>query len=240
MLGGGVLMIVLAALGRPWSAWAAAPDWQGMTFDPLFLRINTALSALWGGISVVSGIALLWSGAPVWRWALMPLGALSAVVLPRWWSERALRRRLRDADPNPWPTPLQGSASGDVKIDVAVVGAGTGGLTAAALLAQAGQRVAVFEQHDKPGGFCHCWEGVGTDAGDLLRFRFDAGLHDISGWFEGVTVREILRRLNLEHTLEWRRMDNCFVSGGTHWIRRAAGMPVPGRWPRAIRPRRRC
>jgi len=214
---GGLLMIILAARGRSWTEWAAAPDWPGMTYDPLFKRINAALSALWGGIFAVSGMALLVGGGPTWRWVLMPLGVLIAAVLPHWWSDRSLQQRLRDADPNAWPSPLHGTATVDVDIDVAVVGAGIGGLTAAALLAQAGQRVAVFEQHDKPGGFCHCWEGIGTDGGNLVPFRFDAGVHDISGWFEGGTVREILRRLNLEAALEWRRMDHSFVDGGQRW-----------------------
>ena len=214
---GGALMIILAALGRGWTAWASAPDWPGMTHDALFARINAALSALWGGIFAVSGLALLLGGGPVWRWVLMPLGGLVAAVLPRWWSGHALQRRLRDADPNPWPLPLRGPAAEDLDTDVAVVGAGIGGLTAAALLAQTGRRVAVFEQHDKPGGFCHSWEGVCTDGGELVRLRFDAGVHDISGWFEGGTVREILRRLNLDSALEWRRLDHAFVEAGQRW-----------------------
>jgi hypothetical protein len=97
---GGLLMIILAAGSRSWTEWAAAPEWPGMTFDPLFKRINAALSALWGGIFAVSGIALLVGGGPIWRWVLMPPGVLIAAVLPRWWSDRSLQRRLRDADPN--------------------------------------------------------------------------------------------------------------------------------------------
>ncbi|MCU0923387.1 MAG: hypothetical protein MUF16_24200, partial [Burkholderiaceae bacterium] len=58
-LAGGVLMIILAARGRSWTAWASAPDWPGMTHDALFARINGALSAFWGGIFAVSGLALL-------------------------------------------------------------------------------------------------------------------------------------------------------------------------------------
>jgi all-trans-retinol 13,14-reductase len=214
---GGVLMVVLAAWNRSWTAWASAPDWPGMTHDPLFARINRALSALWGGIFAVSGLALLLGGGPSWRWALMPLGGLVSALLPHWWSGRALEQRLRDADPNPWPSPLRGRAATGPEVDVAVVGAGIGGLTAAALLAQAGQRVAVFEQHDKPGGFCHCWEGVATDGDELVRFRFDAGVHDISGWFDGGTVREVLRRLDLDAMLEWRRLDHAFIVGSPRW-----------------------
>ncbi len=80
---GGLLMIILAARGRSWTAWASAPDWPGMTHDVLFARINRALSALWGGIFAVSGLALLLGGGRVWSWVLMPLGGLVAAVLPR-------------------------------------------------------------------------------------------------------------------------------------------------------------
>jgi len=41
--------------------------------------------------------------------------------------------------------------------DVAVVGAGIGGLAAAALLARKGARVLVVESHDRPGGSCTSW-----------------------------------------------------------------------------------
>jgi hypothetical protein len=215
---GGLLMAVLAASGRSWTSWAFAPDWPGMTHDVLFRRINGTLSVLWGCIFGVSGLALLLGGGSVWRWVLMPLGAVISAVLPRWWSAHALQRRLREADPHPWPSPLQAPAAADLDTDVVVIGAGIGGLTAAALLAQAGQRVAVFEQHDKPGGFCHCWEGVGTDVGgELLRFRFDAGVHDVSGWFEGGTVWELLGRLNLDSSMAWRRMDHAFIEAGQRW-----------------------
>ena len=39
--------------------------------------------------------------------------------------------------------------------DAIIIGSGAGGLTAAASLARAGQRVAVFERHYLPGGWCH-------------------------------------------------------------------------------------
>jgi phytoene dehydrogenase-like protein len=40
-----------------------------------------------------------------------------------------------------------------MKYDVIVIGAGIAGLSAAAHLAKRGERVIVFEQHDKPGGY---------------------------------------------------------------------------------------
>lgn len=58
-------------------------------------------------------------------------------------------------------------------VDVAVVGAGLGGLTAAALLARQGLKVAVFDGHYVAGG---CGTMFSRGSGDR-RFVFDIGLH---------------------------------------------------------------
>jgi all-trans-retinol 13,14-reductase len=219
-LGAGALMLLGVAAKRPWSAWVSAGDWPGMTADPLFLRVNQFISGLWGGVLVISGAAWWLGSGPAWRWAPLLLGGLLSAALPPLLVRRSLERRLKDADPHPWPSPLLQARAADAEpalLDVAVVGAGLGGLTAAALLARAGARVAVFEQHDKPGGFCHCWDGVALQDGQHLVFRFDGGVHDVSGWFDGGSVKNLLQRLGLDGLLAWQRMDHAFAHDGQRW-----------------------
>ena len=57
--------------------------------------------------------------------------------------------------------------------DVVVIGAGIGGLSAAALLAKAGRSVLLVERHDRPGGYAHGFS--------RRRYHFDSGVHLISG-----------------------------------------------------------
>lgn len=74
-------------------------------------------------------------------------------------------------------------------LDVAVVGSGFGGLTAAALAAASGLRVAVFEQHTRPGG---C-------AGDfaLGGYWFPAGATVVTGLEPGGILRQVFDRLDI-------------------------------------------
>lgn len=219
----GLAMLAGVALRRPWTAWVSASAWAGMTADPLFLQINRAISSLWGVVLIVCALAWWAGGGPVWHWAPFAAAGVLSAVLPAAWVGARLLQRLRDADPNPWPSPLEqpapvaAAASDEPPLDVAIVGAGIAGLTAAALLARAGVRVAVFEQHDKPGGFCHCWEGVRFDGDQRQVFRFDAGVHDVSGYFDGGTVKNLLQRLELDASLDWQRMDHAFVDGDRRW-----------------------
>jgi phytoene dehydrogenase-like protein len=97
-----------------------------------------------------------------------------------------------------------------------VIGSGIGGLTAAALLAKRGLKVAVFEQHFLAGGYCTSWErGVRRD-GERLTYIFDAGVHDVSGLGERGGVRNTMRQLDIEEEVDWHRMDHEYFINGKY------------------------
>lgn len=66
-------------------------------------------------------------------------------------------------------------------IDTIVIGSGSGGSTAANLLAQSGQRVLVLEQHSVTGGCTHSFRESGCE--------YDTGLHYVSKAMSNPTTR---------------------------------------------------
>jgi phytoene dehydrogenase-like protein len=101
--------------------------------------------------------------------------------------------------------------------DVIVVGAGIGGLTAAALLASRGRRVLVVESHYQCGGNCTSWRRlVGAEK---RPFIFDSGVQDISGTGEGRPLANLLSQIGA--ALEWRRVHHLYWDNG---LRIAAGL----------------
>jgi prolycopene isomerase len=91
--------------------------------------------------------------------------------------------------------------------DVVVIGAGMGGLTAAALLARAGRSVLVVERHDRVGGYAHSFR-----RGPYL---FDSAVHLVGGcepvpYEGGGVLHQVLEALEVRDRVEFERIDPCF------------------------------
>jgi phytoene dehydrogenase-like protein len=78
--------------------------------------------------------------------------------------------------------------------DVAIIGAGIGGLVCGCYLAKSGLKVLVAEQHHKPGGYCTSFKRRG--------FTFDAAAHSFGSYRNGGNMRSILETLDLDKTLK--------------------------------------
>ncbi|MFH1135031.1 MAG: NAD(P)/FAD-dependent oxidoreductase [Pseudomonadota bacterium] len=90
--------------------------------------------------------------------------------------------------------------AGAGKKPVVVIGAGLGGLTAAAYLAKAGYPVTVVEQHSKPGGYATSFDRA---AG---RFTFEVSLHQTAA--QSGASRLIFHELGLEDKVEPVKLKN--------------------------------
>lgn len=93
--------------------------------------------------------------------------------------------------------------SRDDRYDVAVIGAGLGGLAAGAMLAKAGRKVLVVERHDRPGGYAHAFK--------RKRYQFDSAVHLMSGGGRG-PVAALLRELRVDSRVEFARVDPFYTA----------------------------
>ncbi|XP_048757507.2 all-trans-retinol 13,14-reductase-like [Ostrea edulis] len=86
-------------------------------------------------------------------------------------------------------------------LDTIIVGSGMGGLSAGVLLARAGKRVLVLEQHDQAGGCCHTFHDKG--------FEFDTGVHYIGKMAPGNDDRVMMDQVT-GGRVEYPRMDEAY------------------------------
>ena len=172
------------AIKRPFTSDPARNDYPRQYWrNPNFLAAHNIVTTVWGGVFLICGLVVAFSAtaltSPVLI-GLMVAAMIFTVVFQTRGQGYLIQQRFK---PYEWHIPMiPGGERQQDEYDVAVIGAGIGGLSAAALLSKEGYKVLVMEQQPEVGGYC----------GSLMRddFVFSTGTVSVTGvWDNGPVVR---------------------------------------------------
>ena len=92
------------------------------------------------------------------------------------------------------------------EVDIAIVGAGIGGLCAGAILNTVyGKKVGIYESHYLPGGCAHAFDRIATIDGKKVEFTFDSGPTIVLGCSSKPynPLRQVLNVVGVDDQVEW-------------------------------------
>ena len=109
LAGLGLICLGSVALGRPWTADYSRAAYAEAANSPLFIRVNMALSALWGVLFLFVAAARLWHWSAWTTSGIVLFGAAITILGPRLIARLAVRRAMAAAE-HDQPPPLAGRA----------------------------------------------------------------------------------------------------------------------------------